>query len=74
MDGHASISDTSELMAVHPAGVDLTRLPLLKIKLRAEGADGDPSRSTIARGDAMMALKVNAAVAQIRAGMQSAQG
>jgi creatinine amidohydrolase len=74
MGGHASISDTSELMAVHPAGVDLARLPLLAITLRAEGSGGDPSRSTIARGDAMMALKVAAAVKQIRAGMQSVQG
>jgi creatinine amidohydrolase/Fe(II)-dependent formamide hydrolase-like protein len=61
---HASIADTSELMAVHPEGVDLSRLG---VHPSDSGAIGDPARSTIARGDALMALKVQAAVAQIRA-------
>jgi creatinine amidohydrolase len=64
---HATISDTSELMAVYPGGVDLSRLPKGKADLSALGAFGDPRRSSIARGDAMMTLKVDAAVAQIRA-------
>lgn len=64
---HATISDTSELMAVHPGGVDLSRIPSSLSTLVSLGAFGDPRRSTIARGDAMMALKVGAAVAQIRA-------
>ena len=64
---HATISDTSELMAVHPGGVDLSRLPAGTGDLSGLGAYGDPRRSSIARGDAMMALKVEAAVAQIRA-------
>jgi creatinine amidohydrolase/Fe(II)-dependent formamide hydrolase-like protein len=59
---HATIADTSELMAVHPEGVDLSRL---KSSGGGLGVVGDPARSTIARGDAMMALKVRAAVAQI---------
>jgi creatinine amidohydrolase/Fe(II)-dependent formamide hydrolase-like protein len=58
---HATIADTSELMAVHPEGVDLSRLKAGG----GLGVVGDPSRSTIARGEAMMALKVRAAVAQI---------
>ena len=64
---HATISDTSELMAVCPGGVDLSRLPKGEGDLSALGAFGDPRRSSIARGDAMMKLKVDAAVAQIRA-------
>ncbi len=64
---HATISDTSELMAVHPGGVDLSRLPSSLSALASLGVVGDPRRSTVARGDAMMALKVGAAVAQIRA-------
>lgn len=71
---HATISDTSELMAVHPAGVDLSRLPHGTADLSALGAFGDPRRSSIARGDAMMKLKVDAAVAQIRAATGRAAG
>jgi creatinine amidohydrolase/Fe(II)-dependent formamide hydrolase-like protein len=68
---HATIADTSELMAVHPDGVDLSRLTSGS---PGQGVVGDPRRSTIARGDAMMALKVQAAVAQIRAGMGRSTG
>jgi creatinine amidohydrolase len=64
---HATIADTSELMAVHPGGVDLSRLPASLSSFAGLGVVGDPRRSTVARGDAMMALKVGAAVAQIRA-------
>ncbi len=64
---HATISDTSELMAVHPSGVDLSRLPSSLSFLSGSGVIGNPRRSTVARGDALMALKVDAAVAQIRA-------
>jgi creatinine amidohydrolase len=65
---HATIADTSELMAVHPDGVDLSRLAIYP---PGSGAVGDPSRSSIARGDALMALKIKAAVAQIVAGRGS---
>lgn len=69
---HATISDTSELMAIHPGGVDLSRLPPSPAPLAGLGAFGDPRRASIARGDAMMALKVDAAVAQIRAASRAA--
>lgn len=65
--GHATLSDTSELMAVHPGGVDLSRLPASLSSFADLGVIGDPSRSTVAMGDALMALKIGAAVAQIRA-------
>jgi creatinine amidohydrolase len=65
---HATIADTSELMAVHPEGVDLSRLAIYP---PGSGATGDPSRASIARGDALMALKIKAAIAQIVAGRSS---
>ncbi len=68
---HATIADTSELLAVHPAGVDLARLPAHVLSWASLGVTGDPRRSSVVRGDAMMALKVNAAVAEIRGGSVS---
>ncbi len=59
---HATIADTSELMAVHPEGVDLSKLGGDASGL---GVVGDPRRASMARGDALMAVKVRAAVAQI---------
>ncbi len=64
---HAGIGDTSELMAVHPPGVDLSRLPPRPGDLPGLGASGDPARSSAARGEALLAMRVAAAVAQIRA-------
>jgi creatinine amidohydrolase/Fe(II)-dependent formamide hydrolase-like protein len=54
-------------MAVHPPGVDLSRLPRDPRDLPALGATGDPARSSAAWGEALLAMRVNAAVAQIRA-------
>jgi len=68
---HAGITDTSELMAVHPAGVDLDRLAQLPFSLEATGFDGDPRRATAERGKALLELKVQAAVRQIRAASPS---
>lgn len=64
---HAGIEDTSELMAVHSPGVRLARLPSRPAELAALGASGDPSRASAARGEALLALRIAAAVAQIRA-------
>jgi creatinine amidohydrolase len=63
---HAGITDTSELMAVHPAGVDLTRLPRLPLRVEPTGVDGDPKLASAERGQALLNLKVTAAVRQIR--------
>ena len=67
---HAGIIDTSELLAVQPAGVDLAKdrrpgftIPLLS---RGTGASGEPSRSSPARGKWLIDLRINAAVRQIR--------
>lgn len=64
---HAGIGDTSELMAVHPAGVDLSRLPADRARLAALGASGDPARASAARGETLLAMRIGAAVAEIRA-------
>jgi len=64
---HAGITDTSELMAVHPQGVDLTRLASFPFLREPTGADGDARRASAERGRALIALKVEAAVRQIRA-------
>jgi creatinine amidohydrolase/Fe(II)-dependent formamide hydrolase-like protein len=63
---HAGIGDTSELLATHPSGVDLSRLPPDPAALPALGATGDPARASAARGEALLAMRVAAAVAQIR--------
>jgi len=64
---HAGITDTSELMAIHPQGVDLSRLAQLAFPREPTGADGDARRATAERGRALIALKVDAAARQIRA-------
>jgi creatinine amidohydrolase/Fe(II)-dependent formamide hydrolase-like protein len=64
---HAGIGDTSELMAIHPPGVDLSRLPPDPAALPRLGASGDPARASAERGEALLAIRVAAAVAQIRA-------
>lgn len=62
---HAGIRDTSELMAIAPWAVDLARA-----RPDADGATGDARRATAARGQHLLALKVDAAVAEIRAAEQ----
>jgi len=62
---HAGIRDTSELLAVFPAGVRIERaksgMP------ESSGVNGDPSRATAERGEELLRRKVAAALAQIRA-------
>lgn len=64
---HAGITDTSELMAIHPAGVDLSRIAQFPFPREPTGTDGDPRRASAERGRALIALKVAAAVRQIKA-------
>jgi creatinine amidohydrolase len=68
---HAGITDTSELMAIDPAGVDLTRLNGLPFRAEPTGIDGDPRRASAERGRALLELKVQAAVRQIKAAAPS---
>ena len=64
---HASLIDTSELMSVSPASVDLARLALAKGNLASAGGSGDPARASITRGAALLKMRVDAAIVQIRA-------
>lgn len=64
---HAGIRDTSELMAVYPAGV---RNDLLIDRSTAKfyefGANGDASKANSTLGLALLNLKINAAVHQLQ--------
>ena len=62
---HASIIDTSELMSVHPHGVDIGRFGGLS--MQSTGVIGDPSRATADRGKELLEIRIRAAVQQIRA-------
>lgn len=63
---HAGIRDTSELMAVLPSAVDLS-----KSRPNGEGATGDARRASAERGERLLSMKVEAAIAEIRAVRQS---
>ena len=62
---HASIIDTSELMAVHPEGVDLGKLS--GFTLQSNGIVGDPRNASPERGKMLLSLRIAAAIQQIRA-------
>jgi len=65
---HAGIRDSSELMAIYPAGIRADRLQHNGGRAsEATGVSGDPRRATAERGQALLVLKVDAAVRQIRA-------
>jgi creatinine amidohydrolase/Fe(II)-dependent formamide hydrolase-like protein len=59
---HAGIVDTSELMAIDPKGVDLSRAAAGR-----SGVIGDPTKATAERGRALLNIQVQAATAQIKA-------
>ncbi len=66
---HAGMIDTSELLAVHPQGVDLARLAHLPSNPEPTGHSGDPTRATAAYGTALLEIRIAAAVRQIRAAL-----
>jgi creatinine amidohydrolase len=63
---HAGLIDTAELMSVLPEGVDLKRLAAAPAAKEA-GHSGDPSRATVELGKALLDMRVDAAIKQIRA-------
>ena len=65
-----SILDTSELLATYPDGVKLDRADPLLLS-EETGANGDPRRASAEQGRALLAMRVDAAVAQIRAASPS---
>ena len=66
---HASIIDTSELMAVNPRGVDLGRLAGLKLTRQPTGIVGDPARASAERGKELLEMRIRAVVQQLRSEM-----
>jgi len=63
---HATIIDTSELMAIHPAGVDLNRIPRPGFATEITASSGDPTRASADRGRVLIMMRVEAAIAQIK--------
>ena len=66
---HAGLIDTSELLAVHPQGVELARLSSLPPQSESPGHSGDPTRASVEYGKALLDIRVNAAIRQIRAAL-----
>ena len=64
---HASIIDTSELMAVHPKGVDLGRYREQFMPREQSGVYGNPAPSTEALGAELIKMRIEAAARQIKA-------
>lgn len=64
---HASIIDTSELESVNPKGVDLSRYRKAVLGLEPTGASGDPTSASPERGRTLLAMRIEAATAAIRA-------
>lgn len=63
---HAGLIDTAELMSVHPEGIDLTKLKSYARK-ETPGHSGDPTRATPELGKALLDIRIDAAIKQIKA-------
>lgn len=64
---HAGIIDTSELLAAHPQGVDLSQLKAVPWNSEPTGNSGDPTHASVEYGKALLKIKIDAAIRQIRA-------
>jgi creatinine amidohydrolase/Fe(II)-dependent formamide hydrolase-like protein len=64
---HGGIQDTSELLEAYPPGVKLQRWTERPGWSESTGADGDPTRGSAERGVKLLDMKIDAAVAEIRA-------
>ena len=64
---HAGIADTSELMAVHPGGVNMRRWTQPPSSPENTGVTGDPSHASAKLGRVLLAMRVDAAIRQILA-------
>lgn len=63
---HASLIDTAELLAVHPAGVDLGKIPRDPSVFEETGSSGDPARADAALGLRLIQMRIDATIAAIR--------
>jgi creatinine amidohydrolase len=66
---HAGLIDTSELLAAHPQGVDLARLTALPSRPEPTGHSGNPGHSLAEYGTALLEIRIQAALRQIRAAL-----
>lgn len=64
---HAGLQDTAELLHAHAAGVRLERLGRPLGVLEADGSSGRPERATPELGEALIRVKVEAGLAQLKA-------
>ncbi|WP_018262058.1 creatininase family protein [Methylobacterium sp. WSM2598] len=74
---HAGLADHALMLVTAPERVDLTRAApslLARLGLAGDGSSGDPRRATAERGRRLLAIQVEAALAQIRPLMASGQG
>jgi creatinine amidohydrolase len=63
---HAGLIDTAELMSVRPQSIDLTKLKSYARK-EVPGHSGDPTRATPELGKALLEIRIDAAIRQIKA-------
>ena len=64
---HASLIDTSELMAVHPKGVDPARFAQSRGSKEQSGVAGNPAQSSADLGRELLAMRVDAATKRMKA-------
>lgn len=64
---HASLIDSSELMSIYPKGVDLASYVRTIKSSEFNGVNGDPRAASGELGEKLLAMRVAAAAAQIRA-------
>jgi creatinine amidohydrolase/Fe(II)-dependent formamide hydrolase-like protein len=70
---HAGILDTSELLAIEPGYVRRDKIAPGG-GYEGSGVNGDPTRASAARGELMLAIKINHAVHQIRESIAAKRG
>lgn len=63
---HAGIIDTSELMSINAAGVDLKLATQRAFPWSQTGASGNPERSSVERGSRLIDMRIGAAVTEIQ--------
>lgn len=71
---HASVIDTSELMAVNPKGVDLARYSRKPLSREDDGVYGNPARSTADLGANLIRMRIEAAARFIKGVNAAASG
>lgn len=71
---HASVIDTSELLAVNPKGVDLARFSRSFLPQEHNGVVGNPSSANERLGAGLIKMRIDSAARQIREARPAAGG